>query len=334
MFAQGEKSFVTYENITSKVTEYDILSFYLGSIEVPSVINSPLREDKNPSFGLYSPNGIVIRFTDLKTKERGGTFDLLQRYWGLSYKEALQKVAEDLPLIKRKDNDIKPFSKSSMCRASNSPRTNLECKVRTWKDYDLQYWDSYGISKSMLDYCEVFPVSAIFVTKDGYRRRISAEKYAYVYVERKDLQVTLKIYQPYSIKYKWCNNHNSSVWSLWSKLPETGDILIITSSTKDAMCIMDNTGIPSVALQGEGYTPKEHVVNQLKDRFKQVFVLYDNDYDKEENHGKILGEQFSTLFGVKQLEIPKIYQSKDTSDLAKNNGREIVKKVIFNLINS
>lgn len=47
-FSSG-KSSVSLEDILSKVTEADILSYYLGVTEVPCIINSPLRQDKRPS---------------------------------------------------------------------------------------------------------------------------------------------------------------------------------------------------------------------------------------------------------------------------------------------
>ena len=50
-FSKGRDS-VSLDDILSKVTEADILSYYLGVTEVPCIINSPLRQDRRPSFGL------------------------------------------------------------------------------------------------------------------------------------------------------------------------------------------------------------------------------------------------------------------------------------------
>ncbi|MBQ1960440.1 MAG: hypothetical protein II349_02840, partial [Akkermansia sp.] len=59
------------------------------------------------------------------------------------------------------------------------------------------------------------------------------------------------------------------------------------------LCIWSNTSIPAISLQGEGYIPKEHVVQQLKDRFEIVYVLYDNDFNSDINNGRIFGEVLS-----------------------------------------
>ena len=84
------------------------------------------------------------------------------------------------------------------------------------------------------------------------------------------------------------------------------------------MCIWENTGIPSISLQAESYLPKQHVVQQLKDRFRKVYVLYDNDFNStKENYGRIFGKTMAESFDLIQLEIPNKYESKDPSDLCK-----------------
>ena len=82
-----------------------------------------------------------------------------------------------------------------------------------------------------------------------------------------------------------------------------------------------------------GFDQLECVINELKSRFTDIYILYDNDFQSEENHGRIYGKHLSTLFGLKQIEIPDKYKSKDPSDLCKNYGREVVKTVILTLLN-
>ena len=206
--------------------------------------------------------------------------------------------------------------------------TKVEVTIREWRDYDYKYWESFGISSKWLKFGRIYPISHIFINEN----RFPAEKYAYVYIENKDNHVTMKIYQPFSERMKWLSKHDSSVWDLWDRLPEKGDKLIITSSRKDSLCIWENTGIPTVSLQGEGYIPKQHVMQQLKDRFNTIYVLYDNDFNSDINNGRIFGKTLADKFDLIQIEIPEEYQSKDTSDLCLNWGRNTVKQVINQLI--
>lgn len=325
MVARGSDS-TSIEKVNDLYSDFDIAHKYLGITCVPEVINSPLRQDNNPSLGLFINNRTnSLWFKDFGSGEKGSLYDLLAKMWNVSKDKVYDRILEDMPapaLIKK--HGVKVYRKSA---------GKVEVRVREWRDYDIAYWDSYGISLPWLKFGEIYPISHIIITKNGHSYPIPAEKYAYVYVERKDGIVSFKIYQPYSKEYKWMSKHDSSVWDLWTKIPEKGDKLIITSSRKDALAIWSNTGIPALSLQGEGYIPKEHVVQQLKDRYNKVYVLYDNDFQSEENHGRMYGKMIAEKFNVTQIEIPEKWKSKDPSDLVKNHGREVLRGVIYELVN-
>lgn len=325
MVARGSDS-TSIEKVNDLYSDFDIAHKYLGITCVPEVINSPLRQDNNPSLGLFINNRTnSLWFKDFGSGEKGSLYDLLARMWNVSKDKVYDRILEDMPapaLIRK--HGVKVYRKSA---------GKVKVRVREWRDYDIAYWDSYGISLPWLKFGEIYPISHIVITKNGHSYPIPAEKYAYVYVERKDGIVSFKIYQPYSKEYKWVSKHDSSVWDLWTKIPEKGDKLIITSSRKDALAIWSNTGIPALSLQGEGYIPKEHVVQQLKDRYNKVYVLYDNDFQSEENHGRMYGKMIAERFNVTQIEIPEKWESKDPSDLVKNHGREVLREVIYELVN-
>lgn len=326
MVARGSDS-TSIEKVNDLYSDFDVAHKYLGITCVPEVINSPLRQDNNPSLGLFinsKTNGLW--FKDFGSGEGGSLYDLLAKMWNVSKDRVYKRILEDMPapaLIRK--HGAKVYRKSA---------GKIEVRVREWKDYDIAYWDSYGISLPWLKFGEIYPISHIIITKNGHSYPIPAEKYAYVYVERKDGIVSFKIYQPYSKEYKWMSKHDSSVWDLWTKIPEKGDKLIITSSRKDALAIWSNTGIPALSLQGEGYIPKEHVVQQLKDRYNKVYVLYDNDFQSEENHGRMYGKMIAERFNVTQIEIPEKWGSKDPSDVVKNHGREVLRQIIYELVNN
>lgn len=323
-FGKCHKS-ICLDDILNKISEADILNYYLGISALPILINSPFRQDKNPSVSVFLNNNNNVIFKDFGTHKSYNLWSFLEEYWHCSYEEVLIKITEDLNKFDKNSSKIKV----SKCRQYVHKSTTVEVTIREWREYDLEYWESYGISLKWLTFGRVYPISHIFINNN----RFPAEKYAYVYVEKKDGIITLKIYQPFSDRMKWLSKHDSSVWDLWDRLPPNGDKLIITSSRKDALCIWENTGIPSVSLQGEGYIPKDHVVQEIKNRFKKVFILYDNDFKSEINTGMVFGSNLATKFDLKQIEIPIEWESKDISDLCYKWGRETVKQVINNLIN-
>ena len=317
------KSSVSLDDILSKVTEADILSYYLGVTTVPTIINSPLRKDNRPSFGLYSPNGKRIYFVDFATKDRGGLFDLLGHMWNCSYKEVLIRINEDISKFCGGAN-IHSYTPCAV-RSTNSynKNTDLQCKIRDWRSYDIEYWASYGITLDWLKYAEVYPISHKIVIKDGHRYVFGADKYAYAYVEHKDNKTFIKIYQPLNKKgYKWTSNIDRSVWSLWTKIPREANNLIISSSMKDCLNISCNLHIPTICLQGEGYIPKPHVMQDLKNRYKRIIVFYDNDYTNPNNPGRKDSIALASEYNLVRVEIPAEYEAKDPSDLFKKYGKE------------
>ncbi len=324
-FSKG-KSTLMYE-ILDSVSEVQLLAHYFGVYKVPCSINSPFRKDSNPSLGIKTYDDTVI-FKDFATGETFGIWKALDKLFHTEREETFKRIKKELPYILHTDTPkVKVYNKKNFKKT----HAYLECKIRKWEQYDLDFWDDYGISLKWLEFGDIHPISHIIINGKN-RIIIGAEKYAYAYVERKDGNITLKIYQPKSHTKKWLNNHDSSVWDLWTKLPETGENIIITSSRKDALCIWENTGIPTVSLQSETNLPKKKVMNQIKERFKNVYVLYDNDFMSETNHGRILGKKMADTFNIKQIEIPDYYGAKDISDLCKLRGRERVKQVINSLI--
>lgn len=314
MITKGRDS-VCIDEVLNKMTEADILSFYLGITKIPCIINSPLRKDNNPSFGIYSTDGIRVHYIDFTTKDRGGVFDLLCQMWGCDYISALERVKHDCTISSTGATITK-----SCCRVRRidlSSETELKCRVREWKDYDLEYWKSYGISLEWLKYADVYPISHKIVIKNGKTFTFSADKYAYAYIERKEHKVSMKIYQPYNKRFKWSNSHNGSVISLWTKIPEYGDKVLICSSLKDSLCISANTMIPTIAVQGEGYSISETAQNELRRRYKQIIIAFDGDKSGIEDSIKLQNET-----GFKILDCPIIDKAKDWSDIYHDYGKD------------
>ena len=321
MFGSGRSS-VTLEEVLEKVSELEIAAHYLGIDEVPCVINSPLREDKHPSFGIYLSNKGRVRYTDLSTGERGGLFDLLSLMWGVSYQKVLDKIDSDIKFF-----HITPTKKPVFFGRPIKDKipTKIEVRIRDWKKHDSDYWESYGITIPWLKYADVYPISHKFLTKDGKTYVFGADKYAYAFIERKEGNTTIKIYQPFNRDgFKWCTSTDRSVISLWTKVPEEGERICICSSLKDALCLWANTGIPAIATQGEGYAMSDTAIGQLRKRFKRVYILFDNDAP-----GIADGQKLSNLTGFINIILPKFNEGKDVSDLYKslqdpNKFREII----------
>lgn len=327
MISRGESS-ISLEDIYNVTTEIEIACYYLDISSIPCRINSPLRPDKNPSFGIYSPNETNICWTDFSTGDKGGIFSLLSKLWGISYKETLTKIYKDFRNYKTIDKEAIKYNKKTSYIHINKKNTILSCKVREWRNYDIEYWKSYGISINWLKYANVYPISHKIVIKEGQKYIFGADKYAYVFVEFKEGKITLKIYQPYNKQgFKWTSKHDKSVISLWTKIPCTGDKVCVCSSLKDALCLWSNIGIPSIATQGEGYTISNTAIIELKRRFKNIYILFDNDKVGIEDAQKLAEKT-----GFINIILPNINGAKDISDLFLTlKNKEKFKKILTDL---
>lgn len=317
MVSKGRNS-LTFKDISGKISDASLVWFYLGVRQIPCFICSPLRQDNRPSFGLYSLDGKRIYFTDLTTRERGGVYDLLSRMWHCSYNEVLERIQKDLLKDNGEANVSLMAAPKTVKEITARSEITLEVNVREWRQYDIDYWASYGVPLEWLKYAEVYPISHKIVTKDGVRSVFGADKLAYAFIEHKEGRITMKIYQPLNQEgYKWANTHDRSVVSLWTKIPETGDKVVICSSLKDALCFWANTGIPSLALQGEGYGMSDTAILELKRRYKEIYILFDND-----KAGLADSKKLAEITGFTNLILPQFDGGKDVSDLMKCKGRD------------
>lgn len=328
-FGTGNTS-LTLEELRQQVSDEEVISRYLGISKVPCIINSPLREDTNPSFGFYSKDGVTIKWVDFATKENGSTYDLLMKLWKLPLKDVINKVSQDFK-YNSIPNSININSNKNKLKIGMRMMNykKIECKSREWRDYDLKYWETYGINIAWLKYAEVYPISHKIVYKGNQRYVLGADKYAYAFVEHKEDETTIKIYQPFNQQgYKWSNSHNGSVISLWTKVPQEGEQICICSSLKDALCLWANTGIPAIAVQGEGYSLSSTACKELRRRFKRIYILFDND-----EPGLKDGKKLSEETGFINLVLPKFEGGKDISDLYKSVGKDKFTVIVSELFN-
>lgn len=317
---------VNANDILAKVNEFEILYYYLSINTFPIIINSPLRKDNHASFAFYVSNNKGIRWYDFAYREGGDLFSFLSKYWKLNFSDTISKIYKDLPNIISSDSH-KTFNLiTTKALKIHRSDTKLKCRTREWQTHDIEYWKSYGISIDWLKFADIYPISHKIIIEDGIERIFPAEKYAYAYVEFKEGKVTLKIYQPFSKYYKWANKHDKSVISLWTKVPEYGDKICICSSMKDALCLWANTGIPSIAVQGEGYNLSETAVRELKRRYNTVYILFDND-----ETGLKDGVSLSKETNFNNVILPPFEGGKDVSDLMKVKGLKEFRRIILPL---
>jgi 5S rRNA maturation endonuclease (ribonuclease M5) len=129
-----------------------------------------------------------------------------------------------------------------------------------------------------------------------------------------------KIYRPLASKYtKWRTNLNNTNIQGYAQLPESGDLLFITKSLKDVMCLYE-MGFTAISPSSETTFIPDNVLESLHKRFKNIIILFDRDEAGVKNARKCSKE-----YGLDAIFVHKKFKAKDVSDAVKANGFSIVK---------
>lgn len=309
-----EEQQVTLDWILSKVTEYDIYSAYIGNFKVGMIYNSPLRKDKNPSFGCYySRKTKQLLFKDHGTGDCGNVIKFVSLFTGLTnYSDILNDIVNKLKIT----NNTQLVSSKQYI---SSQETVIGIVRQDFTQTDINYWSQFNIS---LDTLKKFNVNSIkYYLCNGIVKGIYKDTnpmYAYKVYNH------FKIYRPLADKYtKWRNNLTENDIQGFKQLPKTGDILIITKSMKDVMCLYEMS-IPAISPSSESTFIPDKALEQLKKRFKRIIILFDRD----EAGVKYL-RKMSLKTGLEGMLIHKKFKAKDISDAIKVNGFEKIKNWIY-----
>lgn len=294
-------------------TDYEIFRFYCGDFQLEIKILSPLRSESNPSFTIFNTEK-GLRFRDFGTGIAGNAVELVKQIFGLNtYKAAMHKIEMDLS------------GTSSFLGLSLPPiikpkvETIIKIRAKDWSKEDLEYWENYGISLDLLKQYQVFPISHYWINNHLFNCKFG---FAYYFGKVGGID-RFKLYFPLEIKgNKWYSNCGSIIQGE-KQLITNSEILIITSSLKDILCL-SSFGFSSLAAHSETTFIAQSKLEEYKMRFKTIIIWLNNDQCGIEASLYYQKLGFKTIF-TEGL-------TKDPSDYYKLNGRTKTQQLINNLI--
>lgn len=306
--------------ILDKISAYDIFRHYCSNFKELGVkFCSDLREDNKPGVSIIDWKGTLL-YKDFAYEDHTfNCFGYVMCKYGLDFVGALQLISQDFGLGLT-STDVIPGARTYSYTRAARRETIIQIKRRPWSARDAEYWSTFCIPKSLLIKFDVYPIEYFWINETRFHP--STVTYAFRFASTR-----FKIYSPHEEDYKWYSNVGRETIQGFQQLPGSGEVVYLTSSLKDVMCL----GVlqcPAVALQSEMLVPHEDTIQSLQERFKEVIVLYDNDFDKEINSGQEMAEKICRTYGLTNLVIPSYYRSKDISDLIRDHGLETAKDVI------
>lgn len=319
----SEPTPITKDNILRLISEEDIMKYYVGfEFEVGRAYKSPLREDSNPSFALYYTRQGSIRFKDFNGAQ-GNCFDFVMLKTGLTFVESLKLIVQDFNLNLGTNTptvfpkEVKPMFKPKIV---NKERL-IQFKPQQWTNVDKKYWTRYGLNSKILKLYNVF--SAKFVYLDKKLIQVYSDYnpiYCYKFNGKR-----VKVYRPFSnTSGKWLSNVTEDDLQGLEQLDKTkNDLLIITKSLKDVMCL-HSLGYQAVAPQSENTRTQYELMRKLVSHYKKVLILFDND-EAGMRGAANLGDYLTS----KCIYVPDV---KDISDYMVKYGRENTLNLLTNLI--
>ena len=306
--------------ILSKITEYDIFRYYCSNFkDVGEKFCSDLREDSSPTVSIVSWNNKLLYKDFGRSAHSFDCFGYVSHKYNLTFLEALRVISNDFGLGLAGSTSTSVAITYGKKKFTQKLKTIIKVKYRRWDKRDASYWKMFCISKKLLFKFDVHPIEYYWINET----RFKCDNLGYVF----RFDNGYKIYNPYNSEYKWFSNVGKETIQGYSQLPEDGEIVFLTSSLKDVMCL-EVLGYASIALQSEMHMPSEETIQSLHKRFKQIVVLYDNDYTSESNPGQTMAEEICLKYNLRNVCIPTEYESKDISDLIKNHGKHEAFEVI------
>ena len=245
-------------------------------------------------------------YKDFSTGKGGNKINLIMDLFNLNYSGALEKMIKDYNIYV-KNNDVK------IKTIKPEPKWQLELiQNRPWNKDDAEYWLQYNIGSSILNKYNVKPIDFYNLTKDheGSIKKIKIQS-SYLYGYYNSSGEVYKMYQPLNVKHKFYKvfSHIQGLDQLEYNQP----YLTITSSLKDAMCLKSfGYNLEVIAPDSENTIIKPHVIENLKNKYKKIITLFDNDQAGTEAIAK-----YKKLYDINGTSLDL---NKDISDSVKEHG--------------
>lgn len=262
-----------------------IFQYYIPEWKEGKNFISPLRNENSPSASIKYDNGRYY-FKDFGSGEtRLNAIDFVMKKDSLDFKDALQKINQDLGL-------------GLNGKSSFTPEVSFTEEL---KSYEYDFLKQSGITREV---CQLLNVVSIDwhtgESKDGKIYKIHAKPDDFIIGYRIG-ENTFKTYRPLNKQYKfsWIGIKPVNYVFGYNQLPATGESVFIAAGEKDALTLISHS-YPAICTSSEAVEPTPELITDLKARFKNIIVVYDLD-----DTGKKQSEKICSKYGLKNFKLPE-----------------------------
>lgn len=317
---------ITKDYLLERASQETYLEYYLGIPVKKGLYKSPLRQDNSPTCAFYRNKSGDIIFKDFSGHFSGNFINVVMFKYSCSYYVALRIIANDFGYIKHsklKKNENVPIISNN--KFEDTSEANIQIEAKEFSKDELDWWEQYGITEKILKKFRVFSCKTVFLNGRIFTKSNSNHPIFGYYRGKNDNKTELwRIYLPKhrSREPRFLSNWKSTLIQGAKQLPKEGDLLVITKSMKDVMCLY-SLGISAIAPNSENLFLTDKQFEKLSKKFNKLVLFYDNDLAGIRNMNKIRKK-----YNIDCVWIPRHYNVKDISDFYKMYGEEGTKNLI------
>ena len=288
---------LTKDSVLRSRSPLELFAYYIPQFkEVGKRFCSDLRKDQNPSCVIYA-TGLYI---DFGSGEKFDIFGYLQARYMCNFFEVLQIINNDFNL------GLGEQPKVSAVFAGIKSRKDVEIKYKSipFTQKALDFYGRGAITKEILAEYWIKQLSGFWVNDKYFS--VPKDQLCFLQPEIRRGEWVYKIYIPERPKGQRfpVSNDGGSIYGL-RQLPESGDLVFITSSKKDIMTLKA-LGYPAISGTSESVNFSEDLFSYLESKFKRIIIFYDFDEKGIERANELKRQkQYPTIFtGLEQWKDP------------------------------
>lgn len=325
------------EEIEKRKSDFELFRQYCTHFESTNIkFSAEFRDDGDPSASITEYQGRLWYkdFGDPLQDKAINIYQFIMRKYNLTFYDSLKKINRDFNLglgyNPKRDNmtdvGVAPVNNATK-KNNNEERVYYPLKIKRtkWRKDHVDFWTKYDMTKQelkeMVNLFDIHAISHFWLTSKKVHNKmypVNGIGFSYDYFQYKDVFFR-KIYLP-AKKSIFFTNCNNMIVQGYDQLPKKGKLVFITSSLKDII-ILRLAGFYAVAPSNENSFIPEKIFNELKERFDQVIIFYDNDFNKKDNPGIKYAKKYSQKYAISYIHTPDNTE-KDPSDFSKTFGRK------------
>jgi hypothetical protein len=302
------------------------MAYYLGIPVKKGLFRSPLRSDNHNTCSFFRGRSGNLYFKDFATGQCLTFEGVVMEKYHCTYPNALKIIAKDFGYIQ--SSEVKKQEIKIQPKFEGEKETFIQVEIKDFSESELKWWNSFGVTKQTLDKYKVYSIKTVFLNGNIYAQSTQHSPiYGYYFGKKENIE-QWRIYMPKRKEFRFIGNVSTKTIQGYKQLPDNGKLLVITKSMKDTM-LLSSLGIPAVAPNSETQFVSEKLLDEFRERFKNIVLLYDSDLTGVRFMNKIR-KQYRDLIVCM---IPRKYEAKDISDFYQKYGRSKTISLIKESIN-